>query len=159
MTLEALRSWVEKLAPEVEAMFTRDGKHAPIMFAEMRGRGVAIALLALETPRQRRAVFEAMCRDGAEAIIFVTEAWAARASSEVDREALAVWKQDVGSFEHLPGREEILALWAVCPAGGVVCDWLIERPADAGPRLVRRDWLAGWREQRGILAELPWRMA
>jgi hypothetical protein len=157
MTLEALRSWVEKLAPEVEAMFIRDGKHAPIMFAHLRGRGVVIALLALETPRERRAVFEAMCRDGAEALIFVSEAWAASApaTSKVDVEALEVWKRDVGSFENLPGREEILALWAVCPAGMVVRDWRIERPDGAPPRLVCRDSSLD-EVMGGVLADLPW---
>lgn len=153
-TLRELTQFVERLVPQVEAMFEADGRHAPIAFV-MTPTGVGVGVVRAATVAARRVCFEAACRDGATALAFIAEGWAAAAQDAIDFEVIGLWKAERGSLETLPGREEVLSLWAVCPDGGVTRTWRIERPSDGRPRLVRRDGgesnIVG-----GILFNLPW---
>lgn len=77
----------------------------------------------------------------------------ATAKAGPDLEALDLWKQERGSFETLPGREEVLCLWAVCPTGAASRYWRIERAG--GVRLVPLTL----ESPSGIMTDLPWRPA
>lgn len=153
MTPEQLEAVGTVTAERARAMFLERGQHAPIALVFEADGSMTAALLAVEAPAHRRAFFEAACAHGAQAIVFITEGWMATARVGVDLEALELWKRERGSFESLPGREEVLALWAVCPGGAFARHWRIER--GEGVRLVP----LALESPTGILTDLPWRTA
>lgn len=59
--LEAL---VQTLTDRVEAVFLKDGRHAPIALVVEADGTRTVALLAVDTPSARRAFFESACAQG-----------------------------------------------------------------------------------------------
>jgi hypothetical protein len=149
VSFDEFMQWVEEMAQQV---FERHGEHNPIAFVQQSGGRMTIAVMALDTPSGRRAVFEYFCQRGAEAIVFVSEGWQARASSPLDVEAIELWKAEGRSLEDLPGREEVLMIWGAHPGGGRLVQWRIDR-SERQPKLVDRHATDG---ASGILSDLPW---
>lgn len=121
------------------------------------GALVGVMLLLVRSARERRAVFERMCREGAQALIYAGEAWIAVAKAgSLELEFLDLWRQQGRRLEELPGRAEalvVLAAWAGGTAGRV---WRIER--EGGLRLIAVDQAAGVLADGGTMVGLPWQV-
>lgn len=146
--LDRFQAALERLACEV---FLRDGWHAPVVVAEMPDRRL-VGLLVARDPAARRRWFEALCRRGARAIGFVSEAWAALVRDELERARVRRWVDAGRSLGDLPGRQEVLVVSSADPRGTRCTTWRIAR-RDGRVRLVdeHRSTCV-----RGVLSGLPW---
>lgn len=153
MTHADLEKMVDSIAAQAEQEFLRDGEHQPLAFAP-GPKGLVIGAIRVQRPAERRAAFEMLCGEGAEAIVFITEAWLASApAGSAEYAALRRHTATGGSLETLTGRREMLLVIGACPEGTTGRAWQIHR--EGGRVVLSPQPFAPM--AAGILVGLPWR--